>query len=316
MLAVKSVFLYSLLQWSTNYYLFMRLSGTGTTILDGRCREASISHFQGWKRNYFHFSARLPSVDANSLLISESGIIPLVVCAPDAVPGELDQKSVYCSPHPSLPRMVDVYGDVWASHYLSWRDVEEAVMDSWKAARRKKEEQKQIQLTWKQFHSDLPHVSDSSKVSTNIINIGKLFLFSTENTTLLRGSGSIPLRSSVTQSLKHPQQPLLHALSYCAGFTKDLRRCTCRLYRSELNIVSIGKVTAAAIRGSQFFQTKNHLRNGNRTSVFAQDSKRVTLITAAWVREYNSGVLDSMLSAWGGPKVIASLVSSSLSSSS
>eukprot|EP01036_Dinobryon_divergens_P022579 gene22579-30844_t len=286
-------------------HLYQHVGGMGTTILDGRCREASISHFQGWKRNYFHFSSRLPSIDANSLLISESGIIPLVVCAPDALFGELDQKGVYCVPHPSLPRMADVYGDgdAWASHFLSWRDVEEAVEDSWKAGRRKREEQKQIQLRWKQFHADLPLVSDG-KLSNNIMNIGKLFLFSFENTTLLRGSGSMPSRSSVTQSLKYQQPRLLNALSYCAVFTKDLRRCTCRLYRSEVSIASIGKVTAATIRGSQFFRTANYLRNRNSTSAFAHDSKRVTLITAAWVHEYNSGMLDRMLSTWGGPKVV------------
>jgi hypothetical protein len=205
--------------------------------------------------------------------------------------------------------MADVYGDAWASHYLSWRDVEEAVEDSWKAGRRKKEEQKQIQLRWKQFHVDLTLFSDN-KFSTNIINIGKSFLFSFENTTLLRGSGSMPLRSSVTQSLKHQQPPLLNALSYCAGFTKDLRRCPCRLYRSEVSIVSIGKLTAATIHGSQFFRTANYLRNRNSTSAFAHDSRRVTLITAAWLHEYNSGMLDSMLSTWVGPKVIIVILGS------
>ena len=324
MTAVKAVFLYLVISMfftvpithTSPYCMYIMLLSVDTTTMDGRCREASIAHFQGWKRNYFHFSARLPTVNSNSLLVSESGIIPLVVCGPDM----LNPPGVYCALHPTLPRMVDVYGGgMWASYYLSWRDVEEATIDTWKVARRRKDEQKQIQLRWKQFHSDVSATTTSdSKLSANIINIGKLFMnlptaSNNENATSLRGSGSISLRSSVTQSLTHQQpSPQLNALSYCAGFSKDLRRCTCRLYRSEVSIVSIGKPIATRIRGAQNLKTStSYLRQENSSSSFSSavgyDSKRVTLITAAWVREYNGGMLDSMLSSWGGPKVSSKL---------
>ena len=43
----------------------------------GKCREGLIMHFQGWKRNYFSFTTRLPSPDAHFFVIGEFGHIPL-----------------------------------------------------------------------------------------------------------------------------------------------------------------------------------------------------------------------------------------------
>jgi hypothetical protein len=44
-----------------------------------RCREGMISHFQGWKREYYHFTTRPPSLNAHLLLTSKEGFIPLVL---------------------------------------------------------------------------------------------------------------------------------------------------------------------------------------------------------------------------------------------
>ena len=41
------------------------------------CREGSTTHFQGWKKNYYHFMTRSPPLDSRALVISETGFIPL-----------------------------------------------------------------------------------------------------------------------------------------------------------------------------------------------------------------------------------------------
>jgi hypothetical protein len=45
----------------------------------GSCREGMISHFQGWKDAFYTFTTRPPSLETHSLLLTQSGIIPLLV---------------------------------------------------------------------------------------------------------------------------------------------------------------------------------------------------------------------------------------------
>ena len=45
--------------------------------LFGYCKESAISHFQGWKNNYFPFSTRPPPLDAHITLVTETGFIPM-----------------------------------------------------------------------------------------------------------------------------------------------------------------------------------------------------------------------------------------------
>jgi hypothetical protein len=47
------------------------------TYTDGHCREASIAHFQGWKREYFAYTARVPPSSAHAMVITDAGVIPL-----------------------------------------------------------------------------------------------------------------------------------------------------------------------------------------------------------------------------------------------
>lgn len=48
----------------------------------GHCREGSIAHFQGWKRNYHVFTTRLPPRMAHAMVLTEMGIIPLKLALP------------------------------------------------------------------------------------------------------------------------------------------------------------------------------------------------------------------------------------------
>ena len=43
---------------------------------NGSCREAAISHFQGWKRNYLMATTRAAPADTHALILSEFGFIP------------------------------------------------------------------------------------------------------------------------------------------------------------------------------------------------------------------------------------------------
>ena len=45
--------------------------------LSGHCKRYAISHFQGWKNNYFQFSTRPPPLDSHVILITETGFIPM-----------------------------------------------------------------------------------------------------------------------------------------------------------------------------------------------------------------------------------------------
>ena len=44
---------------------------------NGDCRRAGMSHFQGWKKNYYAYTTRRPPIDSHALIITQSGFIPL-----------------------------------------------------------------------------------------------------------------------------------------------------------------------------------------------------------------------------------------------
>lgn len=44
--------------------------------ISGKCKEGVVFHFQGWKRNFYSFTSRPPSLDSQIFVISESGFIP------------------------------------------------------------------------------------------------------------------------------------------------------------------------------------------------------------------------------------------------
>jgi len=56
---------------------FTRASYSVPSVDGSQCREGMISHFQGWKRDYYHFSTRPPSLDTHIMLIAREGFIPL-----------------------------------------------------------------------------------------------------------------------------------------------------------------------------------------------------------------------------------------------
>jgi len=60
------------------------------------CRLGFISHFQGWKNNYYKFTTRTPSLDnTNSILYSSTGFIPLRLDIPTlSVYGEITGTSL------------------------------------------------------------------------------------------------------------------------------------------------------------------------------------------------------------------------------
>ena len=63
----------------------------------GSCREASIAHFQGWKKSFYRFSTSYPPPDAHAYLLSDTGIIPLRLPQYEGLPSyeQLAQMSGY-----------------------------------------------------------------------------------------------------------------------------------------------------------------------------------------------------------------------------
>lgn len=67
--------------------------------LGGGCRKGGVAHFQGWKKQYYAFTTRAPSLDAHASLTTDSGFIPLKL-----------------PPGSGLPS----YGDLYP-HYIAYR---------------------------------------------------------------------------------------------------------------------------------------------------------------------------------------------------
>ena len=45
--------------------------------LGGACRKGGVAHFQGWKKQFYAFTTRPPSLDTHASLITDSGFIPI-----------------------------------------------------------------------------------------------------------------------------------------------------------------------------------------------------------------------------------------------
>jgi len=58
----------------------------------GHCREGLLTHFQGWKKNYYVFAVRPPPRDAAVMVVSDAGFIPLRV---PALPPRRDGRRTY-----------------------------------------------------------------------------------------------------------------------------------------------------------------------------------------------------------------------------
>ena len=257
------------------------------------CREASISHFQGWKRNFFHFTSRVPPTDANNLLITEFGIIPFIICDPDNSSLNSSRDNHPCQPHRSLPTMWEVYGDILVANRLTSYDLKEAVSNSWEVAAKIKEEQKLI------FQREQNHLSKSGSKgnSTNIFSalgaekIRKMI--SNSSSSLLRGVQLLSsLERNSVRNLKE-SKPSLNSLSYCGAFSRDLRHCICNLYRSEIDFLFIGSEAASSIKA---IPSARRGRQGMKLP-------GITMLSVGWLHEYEAGILDAFLDSWNGPKV-------------
>lgn len=92
--------------------------------MDG-CREASIAHFQGGKRGYFHFTTRLPPASAHAMVITDSGVVPLRLSYAGAKPF-----SETFTPEAVLAGRLRHYGaqtggDLFSMRTAHLRDIEE-----------------------------------------------------------------------------------------------------------------------------------------------------------------------------------------------
>ena len=72
------------------------------------------------------------------------------------------------------------------------------------------------------------------------------------------------------------------ATAYCAGFSDDVKKCTCPILGSHIEVINVAA-------GSTHAQTTEGGSGGLES---------ITLITAAWAQEYYSKALDPMLGAY------------------
>jgi hypothetical protein len=197
--------------------------------IDGKCKEGVISHFQGWKRNFYQFTTNPPPLDANFYLITESGFIPYrVPSLGDANYGKILQ---LISPLGRLSK-TDLY-----NHVTTRLDV-----NNQKLAPQKK-------LSGRGSEKQILNLSNASSSRMLGLNV---------------------------------------ASSYCAGFTYDVKKCSCPIYGNNIEIIHVDK---------SYFQSNDP----NAAEYFT--AYPITLITATWVDLFYDGSLDSMLDSWEGQKV-------------
>lgn len=237
--------------------------------LGGSCREASIAHFQGSKRNYFHFTARIPPPNSNTLLITEFGFIPFIIV--DPFPSSSSSSSLPPTRHASLPSHGEVYGDDLYAGRLGVGPIEEFVLFPSLSASNRQKEKKLIRERENGFKKNT--ISSQELARTRL----------TASSTLLRST------------------------KYCGSFSKDLKKCLCLLYMSEIVVLLVGKATSARVRkeaGRRQYGVGNLRSKGSKGSSFKRNkSPGITLIVAAWAEDFDAGYVNPLLIAWKGPKV-------------
>ena len=77
--------------------------------LNGTCREALMTHFQGWKKEYTAFTTSMPPYDSHATLITQSGFIYL----------RLDDASMFVSMNSTL--RIKTYGEILGDRIWSGR---------------------------------------------------------------------------------------------------------------------------------------------------------------------------------------------------
>lgn len=186
--------------------------------IGGKCKEGVISHFQGWKRNYFAATSHPPPLDAHIYLITESGFIPF--------------------------RSSSLGKD------LSFGQT-----------------QQRTEVPGRLSHLDLHFY----------------YIFAKRNPILGAMHGFYELKDN------HPRKSSILgqtniATSYCAGFSYDVKKCTCPVFGNNIRIVQV--------EAKSFPNIHEH-----------DSSTSITLIITAWADAYYSGALDKMQDSWDSLKV-------------
>jgi len=166
------------------------------------CREGSTSHFQSWKKNYYHFMVRAPPLDSRAFVVSEGGFIPLRLLV--ASPGSSLRGSAVGIAQ--LPTFGELRGGDAVDGRLHATDISVG-----KAAQAKSQ-----QGGWKHRAFSLPR----------LLNVG-LGSHGNEATLAL---------ASKQGSVADEKAP---ATQYCAGFSPDLKRCVCHVLGSHIKVAQV-----------------------------------------------------------------------------
>lgn len=181
-----------------------------TRFTDDHCREASIAHFQGWKREYFAYTSRLPPDNAHAMVVTEAGIIPLKLRSPGAVS----------------------YGEERLSNTVK-NGIKKQLQ---------RQRQQQQQLGGRLYHSDLVPVGGAAlrglRSAQNIMFVPRLLPVAIQQT---RGSSNTAA-GAVAESIAPPPGPgsgLEESLAtvYCIQHSADLKRCEQLLFGDDIAIM-------------------------------------------------------------------------------
>jgi hypothetical protein len=204
------------------------------------CREGSTMHFQGWKKRYYHFFARAPPLNAHSLVITDTGFIPLKLAF--TISGSMRGTESL-----QLPTF---------SQLRSGGDINDGRVHP----------------------NDIKLIKDKDKDITEPFTIPRLTDMPIAHATSINKS----------KEWWDPSPNEVLATTYCVGFSTDLKHCRCPISGKDIAIIQI----QSSVYNNE--EKKN-------TAILAKD---VTMISVAWVKDYQEESFDAMLDAWNGPKLI------------
>lgn len=252
-------------------------------MLGGYCREATVSHFQGWKSIYYTFTTRLPPVNSNALVITENGFIPLKIPSSLGLLPPLLQAADTMPPLGRItPQEVADMGAV-AEHDIVYLGGHRGRAIP-RLLGQEQQQQQQSRFTITDEGMNRYHSNEAISTTTVIdIHTGR-------SGTIDEGEGEIGEGSS--QSRTRPGGDG-YATAYCGAFSEDVKKCVCPILGSHIEVIQARPSSSSS---------SSYERGGQGATA------EVTLITVAWASEFYSGQMQEMLSHWKGPKVSCSPV--------
>ena len=244
------------------------------------CKESSIAHFQGWKREYFSYTARIPSGNSHAMVVSEVGVIPLVLPAQsftsaiESDAGVRDYASLYEENEKSMTRMspkerTSLQIHQQQSSYLSPGRIRRDDMRSLLGPAK--------QHSLRRFHKKPREFSTIHRLLGRAARSTGRSSTTAEHSSHVKPAKAQQTNTEKTQLDSNTEVPVS---AYCLRFSLDLKKCELPLSGRDIQVYPADSVDTEL-----------------------QRTTAVTLVTTGWLAHFHAGRYDELLTNWDGPKV-------------